>query len=70
MFDIDSVCSEGQVRLVNQGYGTFSNGSSVSVGRPEICINGSYAPVCQAALNEELLEYLCYNHNYRSSKFK
>ena len=43
-------------RLADTGYGTFSNGTYFSVGRPEICVNGStYAPICGPLTREEAI---------------
>ena len=41
-------------RLADSGYGTFFNGTSFNIGRPEICVNGSsYAPICDSLTQEE-----------------
>ena len=48
-----NVPSCGGSQLADRGYGTFSNGTEFSIGRPEICYNNSYIPVCESNLTQE-----------------
>ena len=34
------------LRLDDQGYGSFNNGTSFVIGRPQYCQYGSYIPFC------------------------
>ena len=64
----ESICSGSNVRIVNRGSGHYFNGNSVIVGHVEICVNGSYALICQNALSQDVLEYVSYRNQYRTSK--
>ena len=62
-------CFGTQTRFVNTGSGYFNNGSHVVVGRVEVCINDTYTPVCNDALDQTLAEYICYRSYGYSSKY-
>ena len=40
------VCSDGTVRLGNQSYGVTTEGYSIIEGTVEVCINGTFGPIC------------------------
>ena len=40
------VCSDGTVRLGNQSYGNTIEGYFFTEGRVEVCINGTFGPIC------------------------
>lgn len=42
-------------RLTDRGYGSFSNGTSFTIGRPEVCVNNSFVPVCESVTHEEAI---------------
>ena len=47
MYILEPTCYEGQTRLSNGGYGYLNYDSkSFSIGRPEICIDSEFVPVC------------------------
>lgn len=50
--------------LANRGYGSFFNGTSFSVGQPEICINYTYYhPICGNVTQQEAI-LMCYAAEY------
>ena len=46
VYIVESACSDGDTRLSNGGEGYLNTGRSFSIGRPEICTDGDYIPVC------------------------
>ena len=42
-------------QLADRGYGAFFNGTYFTVGRPEICVNNSYLPICESVTQEEAI---------------
>ena len=57
-------CSSDSTRLAEQGYGTYLNDTSFVIGRPEICINGSYAPFCTNLNQTEIVTFCSTNRGY------
>ena len=55
-------CSEGLVRLEERVQVHLNNGTSIIIGRPEVCKYGVYVPICNSSLNSaELSQHIC-NH--------
>ena len=50
-------------RLSNGGEGYLNNGRSFSIGRPEICTDGDYVPVCGDIDSVEAITF-CGNINF------
>ena len=46
--------------LASRGYGHFFNGSSFSIGRPQLCSMNEYIPVC-ASISEDEATVICYS---------
>ena len=44
-FDPNS-CEDNAQRLVDSSYFNFPNGTNIVVGRPEICVQGSWITIC------------------------
>ncbi len=63
MFDLsigESTCYGG-LRLSQSGYGNLPNYRQVYVGNPEVCVNGTYSPICQDLLTDDLAQLVCQN---------
>ena len=60
---LESTCYDGNTRLSNGGYGSLNNGRYFSIGRPEICTDGDYIPVCGDIDNDEAIT-LCGSIDY------
>lgn len=54
------LCPDGVVRLGGMVYVNLNNGTSITIGRPEVCKYGTYVPICSDELNQ-LSERIC-NH--------
>ena len=68
-----SQCSyDGDVRLANEMYMYFRNGSSYFEGRVEICRNGSYGAICDSGWDELDAQVVCqyYGSGYSKSLHK
>ena len=53
------MCSESLYRFGNRSSFSFSNNTQVYTGRLEVCLNGSYVPVCASALSYDELDDVC-----------
>ena len=63
MFDLsigESTCYGG-LRLSQSGYGYLPNNRQVYVGNAEVCVNGTYSPICQDLLTDDLAQLVCQN---------
>ena len=57
MLILDSTCYDGATRLSNGGQGYLNDGRSFSIGRPEICTDGDYIPVCGDIDDREIITF-------------
>ena len=48
-------CSGSLFRYQNTSYFYFANNTQVQTGRVEVCVDGTYIPVCADGLNSSLL---------------
>ena len=53
-------CDNGSTSLASRGYGYFFNGSSFSIGRPQLCSMNEYVPVC-TSISEDEATVICYS---------
>ena len=58
--DQSDSCDNGYTSLASRGYGYFFNGSSFSIGRPQLCFMGEYVPVC-TSISEDEATVICYS---------
>ena len=64
------VCSDGTVRLGNQSYGVTTEGYSVTEGRVEVCINGTFGPICSGPHWDEVdAGVVCRSLGYNSPEY-
>lgn len=54
---LEPPCYDGQTRLSNGGYGYLNDDRSFSIGRPEICTDNEYLPVCGGIGNTEAISF-------------
>ena len=50
----------GGFRLADEGSGYLPNGRSIYVGRAEVCLNGTYTPLCNSIVDDNLAQLFCY----------
>ena len=58
--DESDTCYNGSASLASRGYGYFFNGSSFSIGRPELCSVNEYVPLC-TFITEDEATVICYS---------
>ena len=58
--DASDSCAYGYTSLASHGYGYFFNGSSFSIGRPQLCSMNEYVPVC-TSISEDEATVICYS---------
>ena len=58
--DESDSCDNGSASLASRGYGYFFNGSSFSIGRPQLCSMGEYVPLC-TYITEDEATMICYS---------
>lgn len=54
-------CYEGEIRLQNRTNIEYYNLTTSLIGRPEICSNGIFVPICSSALNNDVLRRVCHS---------
>lgn len=47
--------------MSSSGTGNLPNGDSLYIGYLEVCINGTYEPLCRDAVDMDVIEVACYN---------
>ena len=50
----------GYTSLASRGHGHLFNGSSFSIGRPQLCSMGEYIPMC-TSISEDEATVICYS---------
>ncbi len=48
---VPQICPENDLRFTNQTF-DFSSGFQVVTGRVDVCVNGSYSPLCDVGLDD------------------
>ena len=65
-FSLPIVCNDDNVQLRNQTY-DYNNGLRTYQGRVDICVNGTYLPVCDIGFDNADAQVVCsriYGSNY------
>ena len=65
-FSLPIVCNDDSVQLRNRTY-DYNNGLSTYQGRVDICVNGTYLPVCDIGFDNTDAQVVCsriYGSNY------
>ena len=58
--NVDSNSCTSGTRFSSLGNGSLPSGDSINIGNVQVCLNGTYAPVCSDFVDDDFAQFVCY----------